>query len=577
MKEDSGLNNSYPDKNDFYSGESEKYIEPVNQYTGRTVQSASTGAGQYPGGAVQPASTGAGQYTGGAARPASTGTGQYREGTVQPSGSSRFTSANGGYEGSYKYMPKNLVEYERSAAISADNGIKSGLVYNDQSAHPAKSSPSHHANISSGSSTGFSARPSTGSAGPSETDRVKSDTEEKKEERTSKPKEKKRKAGFAKLIAAALIFGIISGGTFYGFNYLLGKGDKDGKASVSSIQKSESVTAKTMSDTEGTGQTLNYDVAKIAADVSPSIVSITTTSTTTYQYYFQSVERETPGAGSGIIIGKNDSQLFIATNYHVIKGANAINIGFVDGEVVKATVKGYDSGEDIAVVTVNFDDMKQSTAEAISIAAVGDSDQLVVGEPVIAIGNALGYGQSVTVGYISALERKIEGFEGSYIQTDAAINPGNSGGALVNSKGQVIGINSVKYVDNTVEGMGFSIPSTKAMIIIENIINGKNGKTYFGITGADISKEYSQIYGFPTGIYVKSVENSSPAEAAGIHSGDIIVEFDGQEVYTVEGLSRIISKLNKGDKVKVKVYRSDDMGNYEKVELDVELGYTVSN
>ncbi|SEG01836.1 PDZ domain-containing protein [Eubacterium ruminantium] len=623
MKEDSGLNNSYPDKNDFYSGESEKYIEPVNQYTGRTVQPASTGTGQYPGGtvqhtstgtgqytggAVQPASTGAGQYpgrtvqpastgtgqypggtvqhtstgagqyTGGAVQPASTGTGQYREGTVQPSGSSRFTSANGGYEGSYKYMPKNLVEYERSAAISADNGIKSGLVYNDPSAHPAKSSPSHHANISSGSSTGFSARPSTGSsAGPSETGRVKSDTEEKKEERTSKPKEKKRKAGFAKLIAAALIFGIISGGTFYGVNYLLDKGDKDGKASVSSIQKSESVTAKTMSDTEGTGQTLNYDVAKIAADVSPSIVSITTTSTTTYQYYFQSVERETPGAGSGIIIGKNDSQLFIATNYHVIKGANAINIGFVDGEVVKATVKGYDSGEDIAVVTVNFDDMKQSTAEAISIAAVGDSDQLVVGEPVIAIGNALGYGQSVTVGYISALERKIEGFEGSYIQTDAAINPGNSGGALVNSKGQVIGINSVKYVDNTVEGMGFSIPSTKAMIIIENIINGKNGKTYFGITGADISKEYSQIYGFPTGIYVKSVENSSPAEAAGIHSGDIIVEFDGQEVYTVEGLSRIISKLNKGDKVKVKVYRSDDMGNYEKVELDVELGYTVSN
>ena len=360
-----------------------------------------------------------------------------------------------------------------------------------------------------------------------------------------------KRHGGVKLVAAALIFGVVAGSSFYGVNRLLGRGSNKAVQpevnTISAIEKSDNVGVQTMSDTSKTSQTLNYDVAKIAAEVQPSIVSITTTSTTTYQYYFRSIEQEVPGAGSGIIIGKNDKQLFIATNYHVIKDATSINIGFNDGEVVKASVKGYDESADIAVVTVNF-----------------------------AIGNALGYGQSVTVGYISALERKVDGFDGSLIQTDAAINPGNSGGALVNSKGQVIGINSAKYVDNTVEGMGFSIPSSRAMDIITNIINGVNGKVYLGISGGDINKEYSQIYGIPTGIYISDVENGSPAKEAGLQEGDIIVEFNGNEVYTVEDLQKLIAAQKEGDSVKIVVYRQNDMGQYNEMEINAVLGYTVT-
>ena len=404
----------------------------------------------------------------------------------------------------------------------------------------------------------------------------KKDTDNKKSAETGK-KKKKTVLGAFKMTAAALILGGLAGGSFYGVNHYLEKNNSKSKSAIETSVKSDAVSSQGITDLSGTSGTLNYDVAKISAEVKPSIVSITTTVTTTYQYYFQQFEQESTGAGSGIIIGKDDEHLYIATNHHVIEKASEINVGFVDGEIVKARVKGYDSNADIAVVVVDFADMKESTAEAIKIAAIGDSDDLVVGEPVIAIGNALGYGQSVTVGYISALDRKIEGGYGTYIQTDAAINPGNSGGALINSKGQVIGINSIKYVDSKVEGMGFSIPSNRAMSIIENIIEGKNGKTYIGLTGADISKEYAQIYGFPEGIYVKSVESSSPASKAGIHTGDIIVEFDGKSVYTIEELFEMVEDHNDGDKVSITIYRADDRGNYKKVELEVELGFSVNS
>ena len=407
--------------------------------------------------------------------------------------------------------------------------------------------------------------------------------EEKKDTEAEAPaagKSKKKKRGMLtvlKTTAAAIILGGFAGASFYGVNHYLGKNDTKSKSTVETSAIAETVSSQGITDLSGTSGTLNYDVSKIAAEVQPSIVSITTTVTTTYQYYFQQFEQESTGAGSGIIVGKDDEHLYIATNYHVVEGASEINVGFVDGEILKARIKGYDANADIAVVTVDFADMKDSTADAIKIAAVGNSDSLLVGEPVIAIGNALGYGQSVTVGYISALDRQIEGGYGTYIQTDAAINPGNSGGALINSQGQVVGINSVKYVDSKVEGMGFSIPSNRAMSIIENIIEGKNGKTYLGITGADISKEYAQIYGFPEGIYVKSVESSSPASEAGIHTGDIIVEFDGKSVYTYDELLAMIEKHDDGDKVKMTVYRTDDRGNYKKVEIEAELGFSVTS
>ncbi|MCR4608331.1 MAG: trypsin-like peptidase domain-containing protein [Eubacterium sp.] len=401
------------------------------------------------------------------------------------------------------------------------------------------------------------------------------------EEKISEPvKAKKKKKGFLtvlKTTAAAVILGGFAGASFYGVNHYLDKNNDSKKTAIETSARSDTVSSQGITDLSGSSTTMNYDVATIAADVQPAIVSITTTVTTTYQYYFQQFEQESTGAGSGIIIGKDNEHLYIATNYHVVEKASEINVGFVDGEIIKARIKGYDANADIAVVTVDFADMKDSTAEAIKIATVGNSDELVVGEPVIAIGNALGYGQSVTVGYISALDRQIEGGYGTYIQTDAAINPGNSGGALINSKGQVVGINSIKYVDSKVEGMGFSIPSNRAMSIIENIIEGKDGKTYLGITGADISKEYAQIYGFPEGIYVKSVESSSPASEAGIHTGDIIVEFDGKSVYTYDELLNMIEKHNDGDKVRMTVYRADDRGNYKKVEIEAELGFSVTS
>ncbi|MCR5213643.1 MAG: trypsin-like peptidase domain-containing protein [Eubacterium sp.] len=316
--------------------------------------------------------------------------------------------------------------------------------------------------------------------------------------------------------------------------------------------------------------TLEYDVSDIVEMAQPSIVSITTAGTEVVQSFFQQYERPTAGAGSGIIIGQNEDSLYIATNYHVIQGANEIKVGFNDGEVVDATVQGYDESADIAVVLVSLSDMKDSTKDAVTVACVGDSSSLQVGEPAIAIGNALGYGQSVTVGYISALNRSIEGSEGTFIQTDAAINPGNSGGALINSKGQVIGINSVKYVDSTVEGMGFSIPINLAMTIINDIVSGEQKQeAYLGISGVDITKEYSMVYGFPMGIYVKDIESGSVAESSDLHTGDIIVEFDGQEVYTSEELQSLIKSKTAGDTIEMVVYRADDMGQYEKVTVSI--------
>jgi serine protease Do len=318
--------------------------------------------------------------------------------------------------------------------------------------------------------------------------------------------------------------------------------------------------------------TLKYDVSAIVESVQPSIVSITTQSTITQQYFFTSYTTPQTGAGSGIIIAQDDENIYVATNYHVIGGAEEIRVGLNDGEAVDATVKGYNEDADIAVIVMKKSDLKESTKNSIVIANVGDSEALKVGEPAIAIGNALGYGQSVTVGYISALNRTIEGSEGTFIQTDAAINPGNSGGALIDAKGNVIGINSVKYVDSTVEGMGFSIPINNAMTIIQDIIDGKQtGNTYLGITGATISSDYAQIYGFPEGIYVKEITPGSPAEKAELHPGDIIVAFDGDEVYTMEELQSKIRSCEIGQEVKLEIYRADTMGNYDKTEVTATL------
>lgn len=399
----------------------------------------------------------------------------------------------------------------------------------------------------------------------------------KKVKKSSSPKSSK-KGGFGKLAAkaavAAVVFGLVGGITFQGVNRFSNKvfgNSKEAGVVEEDPDLSANVVSQQPVNTGGSTQTISYDVADIVESAENSIVSITTKVTTDYTYFFSAGTDEATGAGSGIIIGKSDKVLYIATNYHVIKSADEINVGFSDGEIVKADVIGYDESEDVAVVSVKFSDMKPSTTEKVTIADIGNSDELRVGEPAIAIGNALGYGQSVTVGYISALDRTIEGSDGRYIQTDAAINPGNSGGALFNAEGKVIGINSVKYVDSKVEGMGFSIPINKAMEIINSIIKGeKKPELYIGVKPVEVGKEYSQIYGFPEGIYVKEVERNSPAEQAGMFAGDIIVEIEGKEVYTVEELKSRIQTFNEGDTVQIVVYRSE-MGKYNKVTLDVTL------
>ena len=399
-----------------------------------------------------------------------------------------------------------------------------------------------------------------------------------KKVKKSSSQKRSKEGGFGKLAAkaavAAVVFGLVGGITFQGVNRFSNKvfgNSKEADVVEEDPDLSANVISQQPVNTGGSTQTISYDVADIVESAENSIVSITTKVTTDYTYFFSAGTDEATGAGSGIIIGKSDKVLYIATNYHVIKSADEINVGFSDGEIVKADVIGFDESEDVAVVSVKFSDMKPSTTEKVTIADIGNSDELRVGEPAIAIGNALGYGQSVTVGYISALDRTIEGSDGRYIQTDAAINPGNSGGALFNAEGKVIGINSVKYVDSKVEGMGFSIPINKAMEIINSIIKGeKKPELYIGVKPVEVGKEYSQIYGFPEGIYVKEVERNSPAEQAGMFAGDIIVEIEGKEVYTVEELKSRIQTFNEGDTVQIVVYRSE-MGKYNKVTLDVTL------
>ena len=394
----------------------------------------------------------------------------------------------------------------------------------------------------------------------------------------SRQRNQKKSGKGRKVLATAglaLVFGVVSSGAFLGMNKLFGdkKGSAETETSTAQSASADSIgTQVTYDGTAGTTSTISYDVAEIVKKAQPSTVSITTTVTKSYQYYFQQYEREATGAGSGIIIGKTDELLYIATNYHVIEDAKEINVGFNDGQIIKAKVTGYDANADVAVVQVKLTDIPEATAKAITVAVTGDSDALQVGEPAIAIGNAMGYGQSVTVGYISALNRSISGNTGSYIQTDAAINPGNSGGALFNAKGEVIGINSIKYVDSKVEGMGFSIPINKAMSIINNLIQkGTTGRIYIGIGGANVTSEYSQIYGFPIGVYVKNINSGSPADDAGLSTGDIITAVGNTTVTTMDELTDELQKYAAGDQVELSIYRADNFGKYSQTTVTVTV------
>lgn len=400
--------------------------------------------------------------------------------------------------------------------------------------------------------------------------------------RQKKAKDKKpknRKSGFGKkaagVVAAAVVFGLVAGVVFQGVRYgsdkLLGK-DSQTTTEQSAEGSTENNAPQLKQASSDTTSTV-YDVSTVAKKVMPSIVSITGTYVTTYDYWFNSYQQESTGAGSGIIIGKDDQYLYLATNYHVVQNAKSLSVTFVDDKSAEATVKGYVENNDIAVVTVKLSDISDDTLNEIKEIQVGSSDDLTVGDPCVAIGNALGYGQSVTVGYISALNREISASDETVkvLQTDAAINPGNSGGALVNMQGELIGINTAKYSDTSVEGMGYALPISDVQDIINDLIAGKNvsndgttsGQAYLGISAQTITSQYAQLLNMPEGVYISSVEQGSAAEECGLQSGDIICSLDGEDIADMETFHDKIVACNPGDKVTIVYYRNNN-GNYEK-------------
>ena len=393
------------------------------------------------------------------------------------------------------------------------------------------------------------------------------------------PKAPKPKKGYAKKVAlvvgAAVLFGAVGGVTMQGTSYLTGK--LLGKNTKSTVG-----TTKTVSNAKLTTSTstVTSDVSDIVENTLPSIVSITNMSVQEVQNFFGGIsQQESESAGSGIIISQNDSELLVVTNNHVVEGSDTLTVTFNDGNSVEAQIKGTDSARDLAVVAVPLDKISDDTMNAIKVATLGDSDSLKVGEPAIAIGNALGYGQSVTTGIVSATGRTIDGFDGEYIQTDAAINPGNSGGALLNAHGEVIGINSAKINSSAVEGMGFAIPISDASDVIQNLMNKETRskvsdeeRGYLGIKGYDVSEEGAQMYNMPTGVYVKEVMSGGGAEKAGLTKGSIITGFEGSSISGMSSLQEQLQYYKAGEEVTLTVQIPDKNGEYTEKDIKVTLG-----
>lgn len=405
-------------------------------------------------------------------------------------------------------------------------------------------------------------------------------------QKAAKPKKQRapRKPGAfgpfaAKTVAAALIFGLVGGGVFTGVSYI----------GTRAISNSSTASAKLTTTTSGgTKQTSSgdakdlTDVSSVVDEVMPSIVAITNTGTVTYNSFFGKKSQQSQSCGSGIIVSEDDDYLYIATNNHVVADSEELTVQFDDDSVVKAEIRGTDPDDDLAVVRVKKSDLGKDTYSNIKIATIGDSDSVAVGSPAIAIGNALGYGQSVTTGIVSALNRTVTTQDSqtgetvtnnNLIQTDAAINPGNSGGALLNENGEVIGINSVKYSSTDVEGIGYAIPMSVAKPIIESLIqDGKytnENQAYLGIKGGDVSSEMV-AYGFPQGVYVSSVSAGSGAANAGLQEGDIITAVDSTKISTMTELQSALKSYKAGDKVTLTVARQSGR-QYEESKVEVTL------
>ncbi len=397
---------------------------------------------------------------------------------------------------------------------------------------------------------------------------------------TTTPKKEKKSGTSNKwltCICMAVIFGLVASGTFYGMNTLLGI--RPGSQGANEDKKETVIVGDTDVPTR-TESTVNSDVAKVAENVMPSVVAITNLSVQEVQNFFYggSYEEEITYSGSGIIIGQNDDELLLVSNNHVVDGSKELTVTFHDGTSVEAYVKGADAGIDIAVLAVPLSEVKDDTLEVIKVAALGNSDSLAVGEPAIAIGNALGYGQSVTYGIISALGRELDDLDTQLIQTDAAINPGNSGGALLNANGEVVGINTAKVQDTAIEGMGYAIPISDVNDIINELMNretrtevpeAKRGT--LGIQGISVSKDVSEIYGIPQGVQIAELIEGGAAQKAKLPRRGIITKFDGITIDSMEDLTETLRFYEAGEKVEVVVATPDISGEYEEKTYHVTL------
>lgn len=432
------------------------------------------------------------------------------------------------------------------------------------------------------------------------------------EEPTRKPHRKKESFGkkVAATVSLAVIFGLVAGVVFQGVNIVSDRYFGTGKSTQTQLETTQTVpeAAETASTDAGKVENIAAEsgsVAGVAQAAMPSVVAITSVSIQEIPSFFGYI-REYPstGSGSGIIVGENDDELLIATNNHVVEGATTLSVCFIGNDVVNAEeetqnlisgdgdinvedavtakIKGTDEDNDLAVVSVQKSDIPEETMSEIKIAQIGSSDSLVVGEQVVAIGNALGYGQSVTSGWVSALNRTItleDGTNTNLIQTDAAINPGNSGGALLNMKGELIGINSAKYADSAVEGMGYAIPISKAQPILEELMNRKtrdkvedeSKAAYLGADAIDLSTEAIRMYNMPAGAFVIDVAMGEPAEQAGIRKGDIIVKLDGQKVSGERDLFDKLQYYEANEQVEMVISRADS-GQYREQTVYVTLG-----
>lgn len=401
---------------------------------------------------------------------------------------------------------------------------------------------------------------------------------------------------------SAVLFGSVAAGSFQAVNYFSPVSKTTGSSGSTTSNNSSSTSLLKTTAVSGSSNTGSLDVSDITTSAMPSIVAITNKSVQEVQDYFsqfgfggqgQPQTQETESQGSGIIIGKNDSELLMVTNNHVVEGADTLSVCFIDNQVYEANVKGTDAENDLAVIAVPLDSISDDTMSQIAVASIGDSDSLKVGEQVVAIGNALGYGQSVTTGIVSAVNRTLssdssdtqdsnsssdDSSSATYIQTDAAINPGNSGGALLNMNGEVIGINSAKLASTEVEGMGYAIPISRVSDIIDNLMNqttrtkvDSDKQGTIGIKGINVTSDVQEKYNLPEGIYVSEVTSGSAAEKAGITSGSVITKFDGKSVTDIESLQDLLQYYKAGETVELTL-QVPDSDSYKEKTFSITLG-----